>query len=543
MPSTIRRGSKRDSSNKAGLIKMELEKLLALTSSEDGEVVGIETPNSNKDNKTRKSTKIQYKQRADDSKDSNDDTRSKQSARSRRSRVSRTPSRSLKKIVDETNKNDEIERKSSRYSKSPKPDRNAKECRKIKYRSKEPDTAEERDCDARSHRSKESKGSICLRRSSHQKLRNKVGEKADKDGLRSRRGPHRRRTKSPNSAEDEDAKSFSFNDFESNEWSSSEDEGDIEVYLNDGLEGEFGLKDEEDQKRRSRSSGGVRKSHPRRHNSRDSNSMERCKTPQSNFPRSSSAGALEKRSSLSSWSHSRKGSSSAFDVDMILGDPSRRAPPTRSKSNDVSSTSRFQKRPSDHKTLPKKSDPDNFAEYLRKQGLTHKSDRSTSRTHDPSSHDSNGQEDDGNPFEVTYHQSHGVSDNWDPFASEDTAEATVDDTKERKENLRPTRSGGLLQTSSKDTISRLPVGARVRKATRSINNMVPMASTNGDTNNLGDREKQRRAHYKKSIAAAAMAGRRLSSIGSKPIQRQVRAVRSSFDESVRQLKGALQSAQ
>ncbi len=530
----------RNESDRASEIKKELEELLALEAREDGLEFGTEKLKD----EGRKNKKIQYKRRSDDTKDSNEDANSKKSARSRRSRASKVSTRLQKKSTDESHKKeDDEDRKSKFTSKAQETDRKSKESRKIKYRSKEPETAEERDRDAQSRRSRDSTGSRGLRRSSHRKPR-----RENSDALRSKPASYRRRAKSPDSADENDGKptssrrsssmkekekrkSWSFDGFENNEWSSSDDEGDVEVSLNDGEEGEVALNDGE--------FSGDRRSRTRRKSKRESHSAERRRGSQRGMSRSSSTDGLEERGTTTSRRHSRKGSSGALDVGMILGDPSRRAPPRRTKSNDLNSSSRFQN------GLPRRSDSTDFSDYLRKQGLTHKSDRSTARTQysDPSSLESNEQDDDDNPFEVTYHQSFHQSfdanDNWDPFASGGAEGESVDDTKDRRRNLRPTRSGGLLQTSSKDTISRLPAGANVRRDC-SISNMNAIATTGGEE--IGEREKQRRADYKKSIAAAAMAGRRLSSNGPKPVQRQARTVRS-FQESVKQLEGALQSAQ
>lgn len=531
----------RNEPDRASEIKKELEELLALETSQDDLEFGTEALKD----EGRKSKKIQYKRRTDDSKDSNEDANSKKSGRSRRSRASKASTRLQKKSTDESHKKEDIEDRSPKCtSKSPKTDRKPKENRKIKYSSKEPETAEERDRDTQSRRSRDSRGSKGLRRSSHRKPR-----RENSDALRSKPASYRRRAKSPDSTDENEGKpsssrrsssmkekakrkSWSFDDFENNEWSSSDDEGDVEVSLNDGEEGEFALKDGE--------SRGDRRSRSRRKSSRESHSAERRRGSSGNLSRSSSTGGLEARGSVSSRRHSRKGSSGALDVGMILGDPSRRAPPRRTKSNDMNSSARFQK------GLPRRSDSTDFSDYLRKQGLTHKSDRSTARTQysDPSSLESNEQDDDDNPFEVTYHQSFnqsfGANESWDPFASGGAEGESLDDTNDRRENLRPTRSGGLLQTSSKDTISRLPAGANVRKGC-SISNMGAVATTEGEE--IGERERQRRSDFKKSIAAAAMAGRRLSSNGPKPVQRQARTVRSTFQESVKQLEGALQSAQ
>eukprot|EP00531_Pseudo-nitzschia_arenysensis_P001827 CAMPEP_0116117518 /NCGR_PEP_ID=MMETSP0329-20121206/1615_1 /TAXON_ID=697910 /ORGANISM="Pseudo-nitzschia arenysensis, Strain B593" /LENGTH=532 /DNA_ID=CAMNT_0003611087 /DNA_START=65 /DNA_END=1664 /DNA_ORIENTATION=+ len=531
----------RNEPDRASEIKKELEELLALETSQDDLEFGTEALKD----EGRKSKKIQYKRRTDDSKDSNEDANSKKSGRSRRSRASKASTRLQKKSTDESHKKEDIEDRSPKCtSKSPKTDRKPKKNRKIKYSSKEPETAEERDRDTQSRRSRDSRGSKGLGEAVTGNQEEKIVTHYDRN-----QRTYRRRAKSPDSTDENEGKpsssrrsssmkekakrkSWSFDDFENNEWSSSDDEGDVEVSLKDGEEGEFALKDGE--------SRGDRRSRSRRKSSRESHSAERRRGSSGNLSRSSSTGGLEARGSASSRRHSRKGSSGALDVGMILGDPSRRAPPRRTKSNDMNSSARFQK------GLPRRCDSTDFSDYLRKQGLTHKSDRSTARTQysDPSSLESNEQDDDDNPFEVTYHQSFnqsfGANESWDPFASGGAEGESLDDTNDRRENLRPTRSGGLLQTSSKDTISRLPAGANVRKGC-SISNMGAVATTEGEE--IGERERQRRSDYKKSIAAAAMAGRRLSSNGPKPVQRQARTVRSTFQESVKQLEGALQSAQ
>ncbi len=499
---------------------MELEELIASEPSESGPVFGSEalkdSPRSPKSRKS-KGKKIQYTKRADDSKDATDDAQSKKSARSRRSRISRTSARTRKKSVDKVDKNDDSGSKSPKVTRSPKLERGTEERRKIKYRSKEPETPEERERETRSYRSKDSKASGGnLRRSGHRKT------KADeRDGVSSRedssKGTKPTRPRARSSSMNEQKSWSSFDDFNSDEWSSSsEDEGDVEIRLNDeGARTSF----------RSTDSGSEQRPRSHRQPSRKNSSVER--TPPSNLQRSSSGSGLRR--------HSRRGSSGKIDAGMVLGDPSRRAPPTRNRSGDLSA--------------PTRTNSGNFADYLSKQGLTHKSDRSTSRTQysDPStSLESTGQEDNDNPFEVVQHQSFALPDDWDPFASEDTTEAGVNGTSnEKRGNLLRSRSGGLLQLSSKDTISRLPAGANVRKTFQHESNHAAMTNVIADINELEDREKQRRADYKKSIVAAAMAGRRLSSKNAtkKPI-RQARTVRpSSYGESLgQQLEGALQSA-
>lgn len=530
MPSASHKASRRDDSNKS-TIEMELEELIASEPSESVEVFGSEvlkdaakSPRSRKS----KSKKIQYTKRTDDSKDTNDDAQSKKSARSRRSKLSRTSARVRKMSVDRAVKNDDIGSRSPKLTRSPNLDRNTKERRRIKYRSQEPETPEERERDTRSYRSKDSKASGNLRRSGHRKI------KADdeRDGVSSRDGSNkgikkksqRSRSSSMNQEIPKQKSWSSFDDFDSNEWSSSsseEDEGDVEIRLNDEGAKSF----------RSTGSNGERKSRSRHNVSRQNSLVDRQKGAQAgSMQRSSSGGGLEASSRRR---HARRRSNGSMDVGMVLGDPSRRAPPTRTKSID--------------RSAPTRKNSGNFADYLSKQGLTHRSDRSTSRTQysDPSSLDSTVQDDNDNPFEVIHHQSFALPDNWDPFASDAAGETDLDGTSsDPRGNLRRSRSGGLLQLSSKDTISRLPAGANVRK-TFNDSNAAAMSNVITDINELGDREKQRRADYKKSIAAAAMAGRRLASkTASKPTRQTRTTIRSSsYGESLGQLEGALQSAQ
>lgn len=523
MPSASHKVSRRDDSNKS-TIEMELEELIASEPCESDEVFGSEVLKDSPSRKS-KSKKIQYTKRTDDSKDTNDDAQSKKSARSRRSKLSRTSARVTKKSVDRAVKNDDIGSRSPQLTRSPKLDRNTKERRRINYRSQEPETPEERERDTRSYRSKDSKASGNLRRSGHRKI------KADdeREGVSSRDGSNkgikktsqRSRSSSMNQEIPKQKSWSSFDDFDSNEWSSSsEDEGDVEIRLND--EGAKGF--------RSTGSNGERRSGSRRNVSIQSSSVERQKEAQTgSMQRSSSGGGLEASVRRR---HARRRSNGNMDVGMVLGDPSRRAPPTRAKSID--------------RSAPTRNNSGNFADYLSKQGLTHKSDRSTSRTQysDPSSLDSTVQDDNDNPFEVIHHQSFALPDNWDPFASDDAGETDLDGTtsSDPRGNLRPSRSGGLLQLSSKDTISRLPAGANVRK-TFNDSNAAAMSNVITDINELGDREKQRRADYKKSIAAAAMAGPRLASKTASKPTRQTRTIRSSsYGESLGQLEGALQSA-
>ena len=524
---TSRRVSRRDGSGKmsdhrASNIQHDLEQLLVIGDSDDeGKDVGTEAPNKNR----RKSQKIQYTRRTDDSKETNDDARSKKSARSRRSareRNAQRSNRSLRSSKDDSPKINAIDRKSSKSptaspnQASPNDTGKTKARRKIQYRSKEPETAEERDRDARSFRSRESRGSRLSRRSLNRNLSRKSSrndssegvDKLDKNGETNTRTATHTRTNSgllrprrnstlkpekPSLSMEEKAikrnsirktsrrKSWSLDDFDDNDWSSDED--DVDDF-------ETGLNDEE------KATGGV-------------------------------AQGLSRRRL------SRRASSGAIDMDMILGDPSRRAPLSRSKSNDPSLFS------SDHRG----------GDYMQKPSLLRSQSQYTDKSKLEGGND--------NPFGVTY-QSFSSTDKWDPFASEGPSEENGNDPNDRRGKLRPTRSGGLLQTSSRDTISRLPVGANVRKDSSSnVTSGEPsygQGNLSNSTNIIGrlgnsdhgdsfktEREKQRRADYKKSIAAAAMAGRQ-QLVGSTPRlqQRHARTVQSSFERSVKQLEGAVQ---
>lgn len=380
-------------------------------------------------------------------------------------------------------------------------------------------------------------------------------------------------------------KSWTFDDFDNTGWSSSEGEDDVEVGYNDEGKGKgvsdlkniddrvLGVNDTDDiddDDLLAARSGGDRKARPCRYTLKENKSMEQRRKPPrgATMIRSSSVGVLSgpgmKRScstgsmkgkknficstmppqGTSSRRHSRRASgASGIDVDMVLGDPSRKAPPSRSKSNDLFSTSRLQiggggGSGDDRKAPPTRTQSNNFAEYLRKQGRAQKSDRPLSRKHhsDHVSIDSKGEDAKDDPFEVTY-QSKSTTNNWDPFASEESAEEIMeDDTIERRGKLRPAKSGEFLLTSSRDTISRLRIGANVVAVSSGS------APSSKGSNDSTEREKQRRACYKKSINAAAMAGRRLSGTAPRRTHRQARSRQSSFEERVKLLEGALQRA-
>ena len=536
------------SDDRVSSIQLELERLLALgdPSEENGEI-GTETLTE----KSREARNILYKHRTENLKETNDDADyKKRSKRNKRDRVMKNgSSRSSKEPTDGSPENEEFKRNASRRtskerkspqqgrkhlnnlgqgSKSPKPKSSRKESRKIKYhRSNETESAEERDRDTRSNYSKGSKGSkgSRLSRSSGHRKSNRSRStglatddaKGVKDKYKNTTGEHDSRNTIPIQRATPSRKamrrrSWSFDDFSNTSWSSSDCEDDIEVGLND--ECEVGLNDEGEI--------GLNDMEPRRRS--DKASMER----------SASTGGLVGKSSRRN--HKRSSGANAIDGDMILGDPSRRAPPSRSKSN----ASRLQiGGGGDRKSPPTRSQSNDFSEYLRKQGLMqkNKSDRQNIA-------ENKGEDEKNNPFEVTF-QSHDVSDNWDPFTSEKSVDEDTKDSNERRGKLRPTKSGGLLQTSSKDTISRLPVGANVlATSVSSINsnssNSEPCDASKGEREK--QRDKQRRAVYKKSIAAAAMAGRRLTGPAPRMNQRQARTVQSSFEESVKQLEYALQRA-
>jgi len=565
------------SDDRVSSIQLELEQLLALGDpSEEGDENGAKGLND----KRRKARKILYKHRTGNLKDTNDDTDSKKKSKNnRRERAIKSGSSRSSKDSDESRENEGLKRNSHRRgskspklrrrkdlnisrngSKSPKPKNSRKEIRKIKYnKASETETAEENDRETRSHYSKgskDSKGSLISKRSGHRKQsRSKTTGVAKEDANRAKErsetttGEHASKGTIPVQRATSKRKamrrrSWSFDDFSNTSWSSSEGEEEIEVALNDkdksglndeGCEGEMGLNDELEVALNNEGKAQTRRSTIK---------LEQRRRPlRSNMLRSSSTGRLYKNGLGSPLKRNSRRTSgpNAIDGDMILGDPSRKAPPSRSKSIDMTAASRLRiGGGGDRKAPPTRSQSNDFSEYLRNQGMSQKSNHKPNL--DQNDVESKGEADKNNPFEVTY-QSQNVSDNWDPFTSDEGADKDTKDPNERRGNLRPTRSGGLLQTSSKDTISRLRIGANVlATSVCSTNSSSSEAFDTSKIEREKQRDKQRRAEYKKSIAAAAIAGRRLSGTAHRTNYRQVRTVQSSFEESVKQLECALQRA-
>jgi len=566
MPGRI---TKRDDSatvsdDRVSSIRLELEQLLALGDlSESNGEIGTEVLNE----KRREARKVLHKQKNENSKETNDDTDiKKRPKRTKRDRgIKSCSNRSSKESVNGLQENEESNFKcniSGRGSKSPRRERKSpqrghkdlnssgqgaklpirkssrREIRKIKYnKSSETESAEERDRDTRSsfsrsskesRGSKGSKGARISRRHCHRKpicskstddvkgIRNKykntVGEHDPKKTIPIQRATSRRKAMR--------RRSWSFDDFSNTSWSSSQGEDDIEIGLNDACEVDLndedviGLNDED--------VIGL--------NDEDATEARQPLRRPLRATRSVSMGGLTGRN------QKRNSGANAIDGDMILGDPSRKGPLSRSKSN----ASRLRiGGGGDRRAPPTRSQSNDFAEYLSKRGLLQKSKAEALNIVE-----SKGEEERNNPFEVTY-QSQDVSEDWDPFTSNKSTDKDAKDSHERRGKLRQTKSGGLLQTSSKDTISRFPVGANFLAASASSihsNSSDSEACDASKEEREKQRDKQRRADYKKSIAAAAMAGRKLSGTAPRTNQRHARTVPSSFEDSVKQLEFALQRA-
>jgi len=208
-------------------------------------------------------------------------------------------------------------------------------------------------------------------------------------------------------------------------------------------------------------------------------------------------------------------STSAISSGMVLGDPSRDAP-ARSKSSDsFIPTGDRRVSPSSHShNRRSRSSSNDFGGFLQQTGLESRSDLKIS-THSYSSF-AGDEEDCENPFEVTYQSNKKTSDEldnaWDPFSADNSVAeeeeyADLNSPKHERASLVPTKSGGLLVASSRDTISRgnLPKKVEEEKPKHSKDDAK------------FERGKQRRAEYKKSIAAATMAGRRVSGTRNRPV--------------------------
>ena len=203
---------------------------------------------------------------------------------------------------------------------------------------------------------------------------------------------------------------------------------------------------------------------------------------------------------------------------MVLGDPSRRAPPTRSRSNESG----------ENRKPPSRSHSNDFADFLRKTGLDYKPSRRVVTRMDGSTNNNNknsfeSDEEDGdedNPFEVTYisksiltsRSQSDASDPFDPFEGSSGDELELSGKSSRpssssnrepqRKPVAPTKSGGLLAASTKDTLSR---PRAPKKGTGEEKH--PSAGGHSEADAKTERAKQRRNEYKKSLAAAAMAGK------------------------------------
>mmetsp|Transcript_8462 Transcript_8462/g.20902 ORF Transcript_8462/g.20902 Transcript_8462/m.20902 type:complete len:565 (-) Transcript_8462:714-2408(-) len=362
---------------------------------------------------------------------------------------------------------DEIEKHSTRSTQSRY--RN----RKITYKKHDAiESPKERDRDARSTRSRN-------RVRSKQSSSDESSLKSSTSKGRAKRlVRNKQRDRSHTASEDDDSVEVSL-----------DDEEEIQVGLNDEVF-EVGLNDEGIGRAR-----GARRRTPRE----NSTSIERTRRLPSRRSTSfhETSGVIKP-----GCRRPPRKSASAITSGMVLGDPSRRAPPGRSKSNDLASD--FSRKP------PARNQSNDFTDFLRLKGLEPRPDLKTG------AHSFNsfaGEDEDGNPFEITYQAkrkpSHEFDDTWDPFSADCSDDDVIEHEDQlptgRRGKMTATKSGGLLMASSRDTISRGKLTKPKKVETKTVEEEKP-SEDGGKT----ERAKQRRADYKKSIAAATMAGRRTS---------------------------------
>jgi hypothetical protein len=239
-------------------------------------------------------------------------------------------------------------------------------------------------------------------------------------------------------------------------------------------------------------------------------------------------------------------------VGMVLGDPSRRAPPSRCKSGispreSALSSSRAAMGP------PSRSQSNDFSLFLRQGTKLQQQQRPSMRISSVQQGVDNlkfgveDDDDDDNPFEVinkgpyeSKSSRNMINDMFDDPNNnnndEDVHSSSARDIN-RRGNLIASKSGGLLQlkASSKDTM-------RVSARTKKIVVMTGDEEKQSIQDAKIERDKQRRAEYNRSIAAAASAGtirmpRRAS-------HRQVKRQNSSdLGDSISKLEATLESGQ
>lgn len=594
MPSRSNSTDEKRPTRRLSSIQDELELLLSMATAGDKFEADLDrSRGSTKDpkDKASKSRKIKY-DRSDDglsssrhtgSRDADDDNkshRSKKSVMSERRKNSRSSGPSKSDEIPQNSRSSYVSYDSSDdIDPNSRKGRRKKDSRKIRYKGDEGGKGgvDGKDRDEKSVLSKKSIGSS-LSRSSHGKKasRSKSNERggtlspsrisAAEERSALSRSRHKKisykKEDSPESAQERnrDARSvrsrnstrkllskpdepkhlvpekYNLEDFSSGD----EDEDEIEVGLNDGRirqspEGENrGL--------RRRSSTREITTQRRTPGSRRG-SLMRAMSMERNFNQSTQDDGAPK--TTPGGRRPPRRASGVVSTDMILGDPSRRAPPSRSKSNDFSQlpSSRLVIE-SNRRAAPSRSKSDDFADFLRQRGMEPPVRKQRPSRRRPSIDDiiplsalqadeKSGEDD--NPFEVTYQSNHkssssGVSDAWDPFSADDSyGELDGEDAEDspvpfdRQGKLMATKSGGLLQASSRDTMAR---GKFVRKEEQ----IEDVAKS--------EREKQRRADYRKSIVAATTAGRRQSMR-----QRQARqsSTAETLLESVTKLEAALEA--
>ena len=263
--------------------------------------------------------------------------------------------------------------------------------------------------------------------------------------------------------------------------------------------------------------------------SNNSNNNSRGTTLRSELP------SRQFRSELPSRRLSRTASTKFASVGMAMGDPSRRAPPSRSQSQCIISRESVLNSSRHGKDPPRRSQSNDFSSFLR-QGTTMQqqqrpSMRISSVQQSVDSFGKFGMEDDDNddnPFEVINKglydskSSREITDDiFDDPNNDNNNNEDVHSSSDRRRNMTASKSVGLLQlkASSKDTMR---VSARTKK--------IVVMTDEEEKQSIQDakivRDKQRRTEYNNPIAAATSSAGRIR-MSRRPSHRQVKRQNSS----------------
>ena len=241
------------------------------------------------------------------------------------------------------------------------------------------------------------------------------------------------------------------------------------------------------------------------------------------------------RSELPSRRLSRTASTKFASVGMAMGDPSRRAPPSRSQSQCIISRESVLNSSRHGKDPPRRSQSNDFSSFLRQGTTMQQQQRPSMRISSvQQSVDSFGKfgmehdDNDDNPFEVINKglydskSSREITDDiFDDPNNDNNNNEDVHSSSDRRRNMTASKSVGLLQlkASSKDTMR---VSARTKK--------IVVMTDEEEKQSIQDakivRDKQRRTEYNNPIAAATSSAGRIR-MSRRPSHRQVKRQNSS----------------